>query len=171
MSYFKCDPPSAVEHLADAQHYDKGRVIPVQLICLHDTVGTDSLDLLSRQPGSKKSAHRLIKRDGTNYILVNREDTAWTNGPSQWFTAPGTRAHQLSAYLTIEMEHLHSQDPSWPAAQVHAAALTCTYWWSIYGFIPIVSHWNVQANKQDPQGFPWPVFYGFMRDRLKQCLA
>lgn len=167
MPFFTIPPPPATVHLADHNHFTPGRVIQPQLICLHSTVGTDSIDWLTTTPGSNASAHRLIKKDGTNYILVQREDTAWTNGPSQWFTSPGSRAHQLSAYLTIEFENLNTGVDPYPDAQLISGAWTCAYWWSIYGALPIVGHTNVQANKTDPRGFPYARFYTHLLAKLR----
>lgn len=169
--FFSTPPLAFVDYPADKDHFDVDRVLPAAVICLHDTGGTNSLDYLSRTPGSKRSAHRLISRAGRNYKLVQDKDTAWTNGPSQLYTRPGTKANQLSIYLTIEMEHLHAQDPSWPAEQVRMAAWQVCEWWGFFGFLPVVGHWQVQGNKVDPQGFPWGAFYHHCTVRLKQCLS
>lgn len=170
MAYFTYPPPPAQLYLADKNHYTPGRVIPPQLICLHTTEGYNAREILSRTPNSKRSAHRYITRTGQNWILVNREDTAWTNGPSKWFTAPGSQSNQLSAYLTIEMEHLHTADPNYPIEQIRAVAYTCVYWWSIYGPLPIVYHYQVQGNKIDPPAFPRKVFDNIMLAELWKAL-
>lgn len=169
--YFDTPPLAVTDYKADANHFTPGRILPARVICLHDTVGTNSLDWLARTPGSNASAHRLISRSGHIYKLVGDQDTAWTNGPSQLYTLPGSRANQLSIYLTIEMEHKHDADPTWPDAQVAAAAAQCVEWYGYFGILPIVSHWQVQGNKVDPQGFPWESFWHFMVSRLKQCLS
>lgn len=169
--FFETPPLKFVEYPADKNHYYPGRALPVAAICLHDTVGTNSLDWLSRTPGSNASANRLISRAGIIYKLVQDADTPWTNGPSELYTTPGSRDFQKAIYLTIEMEHKHDLDPTWPDGQVQACAWQCVDWWGYYGPIPILSHWQVQHNKVDPQGFPFVKFRHFMVDRLRQCFS
>lgn len=169
--YFATPPLKVVSLPADKNHYWPGRQGLIRAICLHDTVGTDSRDWLTVTPGSNASANRLISRAGINYKLVDDKDTAWTNGPSQMYTAPGTKAHQNENYLTIELEHHWKLTPDWPDVQIEGCAWQVVEWWGFYGILPVVYHWQVQGNKQDPINFPWGTFQRFVVARLKQCLS
>jgi N-acetyl-anhydromuramyl-L-alanine amidase AmpD len=168
--YFSTPPLPITTHLADANHFTRGRQSLIRAICLHDTVGVNSLDWLSKTPGSNASVNRLIDRNGRIIKIVNDSDSPWTNGPSQMYTAPGSKGNQLSNYLTIELEHHFRLTPDWPEAQIRSCAWQVVEWWGFYGFIPVVYHWQVQGNKQDPINFPFGVHSKFITERLRECL-
>jgi N-acetyl-anhydromuramyl-L-alanine amidase AmpD len=114
------------------------------------------------------SCNRLIAKDGTNYKIVDDEDTAWAQGYGMMgpYVPRGTfTCNDIG--LSIELENLNNGSDKWPDAQLNMCAAQIVEWFGRYGFLPVVAHWQIDTRKTDPRDFPWPALYdrihGLMR--------
>lgn len=162
-------PLPIVDHPADSIHCCGQTRLGYRYIVLHATAGTDSLDWLSTtSPNSNPvSCHRLIAKDGTIYKIVPDDKTAYTQGPAEIGPLPGGGQNANNWSLSIELENLNNGSDPYPDAQMKAAALQVVEWWGVYGFIPLVAHTWIQADKSDPKGFNWPKLYSMIWAELK----
>lgn len=168
-SLFRTAPLVITDHPADSIHCCGQTRLGYRWILMHATGGTNSLDWLSTtSPNSRPvSCHRLIAKDGHIYKIVPDDQTAYTQGPAEVGPLPIHGQNLNNWALSIELENLDNGRDPYPAAQLDAAAAQVVEWWGAYGFIPIVAHAWVQADKHDPAGFDWPDFYRRIWVRLK----
>lgn len=173
MSYFITPPLAIIDLPADAQHRSPGVLTP-QMILLHATAGTDSRKWLSTDPRSVVSVPRLIMKDGTIYKIADDRVVCNHAGGSRI----GRRRNLNRIALGIEFENRNTKRDPYPFAQVDAGAAQVVEWWGRYGFLPILSHAQVDdpldpdvEPKTDPVGFPWPLFYRQIRERLRAALV
>jgi len=164
MAYFHTDPLTIIDHSADAAHCGGVRA-GYRFIFLHDTDtssdgnGLDSLAWLSTTPGSRVSCTRYIPKKGPIYKLMPDATVPWTNGATVLESLPLNAPGVNEWSLTIEMERSKKDKGPWPFVQVQLAAWQCAEWWGLYGALPILGHGWAQANRTDPRGFPWDIFY------------
>lgn len=146
---------------ADSLHCCGQTRLGYRWIVVHATAGTNSLLWLSRTSPQDKpvSCHRLIAKDGHIYKIVPDDKTAYTQGPAEVGPLPMHGQNLNNWALSIELENLDNGRDPYPTAQLDAAAAQCVEWIGAYGFIPIVAHAWVQADKHDPVGFDWQDFY------------
>jgi N-acetyl-anhydromuramyl-L-alanine amidase AmpD len=166
---FVTSPLPIKDHPADRLHCCGQTRLGYRWVFLHATGGTNSLDWLSTTSPADKpvSCHRYIPKDGTIYKIVPDEHTAYTQGPSQIGPLPSHLQNANNWSLSIEMENLDNGHDPWTAAQVKACALQVVEWWGAYGFLPVVAHSWMQADKHDPLGFPWQTFYALCWEQLR----
>ena len=175
MSYFTTPPLTIIDHPADSQHCGGVRK-GFRYIFLHDTDtpssgnGLDSLAWLSTTPGSAVSCTRYIPKSGPIYKLMPDGVVPWTNGATAIESIPDNQPGVNAWSLTIEMERSHHDTGPWPFVQVQLAAWQCAEWWGLYGALPILGHTWVQANRDDPRGFPWSQFYAELFARVRGAL-
>jgi N-acetyl-anhydromuramyl-L-alanine amidase AmpD len=151
---FQTVPLAIHDKPARADHYTKGREGPISCIVIHATAGTNSLDWLTWQSPVDKavSVHRLISKDGRIFKIVSDVDTAWHAGPSQRWQGIGDQVFNMNAVsLGIELENRNTKDDLYPTAQLASCGRQIVEWWGKYGFLPVVYHYEVQANKEDPR--------------------
>lgn len=161
--------PFMVVHLADAYHFGGVRM-PISLIVMHATRGTDSLGHLTTDSPrtAPVSAHVLVSRDGTAYRLVSDSRVAWHAGPAEIGSNLAKGRPNVNRFsLGIELENLNDGMQPYPAEQLDAAAGIIAYWWNLYGPLPILAHHAIQSDKTDPAGFPWPEFYQRLVAKLR----
>lgn len=166
---FSTSPLTITDHPADSIHCCGQTRLGYRFIVLHSTGGTNSLDWLSTAspPSNPVSCHRLIDKSGKIYKLVSDEKTAYTQGPAEIGPLPSQTQNANNWSLSIEMENLNNGVDPYPPAQLDAVVQQVVEWIGRYGFIPIVAHAWIQANKSDPAGFPWDDFYARLWQRLK----
>lgn len=171
---FTTAPLQITDFHADPQHIG-GRRRGYRWIVLHHTGGTDSKLWLSRTSPLDKpvSVQRLITKRGENIKIAGDDEVAWTQGPARIGALPrynpqGVLLESVNDWaLAIEFENLGDGRDPYPAAQLDMGAAQCVEWWGAYGLIPIVAHAWIQADKNDPLGFPWDDFYHRLWARLK----
>lgn len=158
MPLFRTPALNITDLPARADHYSPGRAGPISCIVLHATAGVDSRDWLtySSPRGKEVSIHRLIQKDGRIYKIVADENTAWHAGPGQAWQTIGTSELNLnSVSLGIELENLNVAGDKYTPVQLLACVGQIVEWWGLYGFLPLLRHYEVQENKKDPQHLPW----------------
>lgn len=171
---FSTSPLNITDHPADRIHCCGQARLGYRFIFLHATGSTDSSGLNSlawlstASPASAPvSCHRYIPKDGQIYKIVPDDKTAYTQGPAEVGYLPGRGQTANSWALSIEMENRDDGRDPWSLAQLRSCALQVVEWWGLYGFIPVVAHAWMQADKHDPAGFPWPDFYAVCWDQLR----
>lgn len=163
MSYFSTSPLSIVD--LPTEHQRPG--LTPALIVLHATAGRDSRAWLQFNPRAV-SIHRLIQKDGRIYKLAPDSAICGHVGFSQL----GTDRDLNNQALGIEFENRNTGRDPYPLEQVAAGAAQVVEWWGRYGFLPILSHGQIDTQgKTDPRGFPWPLFYGQIREHLRAALV
>lgn len=164
-------PPLAIrDSPARADHFTQGRDGPISCIVIHATGGTNSLGWLTKDSpqGREVSIHRLITKRGTIHKIVSDEDTAWHAGPGHRWQTLGLRELNLnSVSLGIELENLNVAGDSYPPAQLAALVAQVVEWFGLYGFLPLLRHYEVQSNKTDPQHLPWIRFQSLLWSALR----
>jgi len=145
--------------------------MPPQFIVLHTTEGRDSRAFLTTTPGSGVSCHRLIRTGERIYKILPDDVVAWTQGPAR-VGAFGTwgRLNMNDVSLSIELEHLSIAAMAYPTDVIAKTAAQCLSWWSEYGLIPIVYHWQIQSNKSDPPAWPYERFQHELLAGLRYAL-
>lgn len=170
-------PPLQITDVPADRLHKGGRRLGPAYIFLHHTGGTDSAAWLSTTSpnGNPVSCHRLIARDGRILKIVPDHEVAYTQGPARIGPLPVRNAQGViieSANnwgLSIELENLgNGQD--YPEAQLWSAARQVVEWWGAYGWLPVLHHRQVQADKKDPFDFPRQRFDELIRDYLRQVL-
>jgi N-acetylmuramoyl-L-alanine amidase len=166
---YSTNPLPIVDHPADRLHCCGQTRLGYRFIFLHSTGGTNSLDWLSTTSPADKpvSCHRLIAKDGTVYKIVPDDKTAYTQGPSEIGPLPSHTQNANNWSLSIELENLDNGRDPYPAAQLESCVHQVVEWWGLYGFLPVVAHAWMQADKHDPAGFPWELFYVRCWEALK----
>lgn len=154
---------------ADDRHVSPGRLQP-RLIILHATAGTDSRAWLTTDPRSVVSIHRLIAKDGMIYKIADDHTICHHVG----FSQIGRERGLNDISLGIEFENRNTGRDPYPLEQVDAGAAQIVEWWGVHGFLPILSHAQVDAphtggTKTDPAGFPWRVLYARIWHHLAQA--
>lgn len=175
MSYFPTPPLSIVDLPAATSHFKVGRNgFSPRYIAIHHTGGTNSGPWLTYASKPAVSCHRLIAKNGTIYKVVKDEDTAFcagfavvgpvdpdTNDPA------GVATNFNLCSLNIELENLGTGRDPYPLLQMQACAAQVTEWFGKYGVLALVGHGWVDARKNDPLGFDWPLLYQLILDRLR----
>ena len=131
---------------------------PIDLICLHATVGSFSSALSwLRNPSSGVSTHYLISKQGDIANLVDETEQAWHAGVSFWRGRTDINRYSIG----IELENANDGKDPYPEAQRDALAWLV----NIICFrrcIPkdrqhIVTHYEIAPRrKSDPAGFSMP---------------
>lgn len=155
---------TVINRPADGAHHTKGRGgLKPECIILHHTGGVDSLAWLSTTSSPPVSCHRLISKAGTIYKIVDDDDTAYCAGygligpvDPDASDPPGIARNLNQISLNIELENLGNGSDPYPAAQLQSCALQIMEWVGLYGWLPILYHKQVDANKQDPRGLDRP---------------
>ena len=179
---FTTPPLPILDRPAATTHYTPGRAgHQPRFIVMHHTGGTNSLEWLRSTSPNRVSAHRLIAKDGTIYKIVRDEDSAHCAGfavvgpvDPDGNDPAGVAPDFNRISLNIELENLGNGKDPYPLAQVTAAAKQVVEWVGRWGYLALVGHSWVDANKNDPRGFDWDQFYGLIdaaRVRLVQPLA
>lgn len=160
MTLFQTPPLTVINHPADTAHHTRGRGgFQPAFIVLHHTGGADSLKWLSTTSRPPVSCHRLIDKAGRIYKIVDDVDTAYcagygligpidpdTNDP------PGIARNLNSVSLHIELENMGDGADLYTPTQLQACANQLYEWWGKYGFLPILTHAQVDPAKSDPRG-------------------
>lgn len=171
---FPTPPLPIIDFHADAQHLG-GRRLGFRYIVLHHTGGTNSKFWLSRTSplSDPVSVARLVTKEGKNIKIASDDEVAWTQGPARIGELPLYNEHGVllesvnNWALAIEFENLGNGHDPYPAAQLDMGAAQVVEWWGTYGFMALVGHNWIQANKHDPAGFDWPDFYRRIWAKLK----
>lgn len=167
---FKTPPLNIIDWPADADHKGDNRIWPPKYIYVHHTGGTDSRDWLSKTSRPVVSCHRLISKNGTIYKIVDDRDVAYTQG----FGVLGARNQNVMNLnrdgLSIELENVGNGRDPYPDIQVWSCALQVREWIGLYGWLPILSHKDVDPRKNDPTGFPWTTFNNMLAAALAEVL-
>lgn len=146
---------------ADSNHFGTNR-LPVGLIVMHATAGTDSAAWLSTTSPvpHQVSTHVLVRRDGVIIRLVPDNMVAFHAGPAVIGsnTLP-SRTNPNRFSLGIELENTNTGKQNYPLAQIASAANMVAWWYNLYGVLPILAHHAIQTDKTDPFVFPWDTFY------------
>ena len=160
---FATPPLSIIDHPADSVHSGGQTRLGRDFIILHHTGGTNSLNWLSTTSPDNNpvSCHRLIDRDGRIFKIVPDDKTAYTQGPAHIGPLPMATMNLNNFALSIEFENLGNGEV-YPDAQLQAGAAQIVEWWGLYGFLPVLYHKQVQADKNDPFAFP--------RNRIDQLI-
>jgi N-acetyl-anhydromuramyl-L-alanine amidase AmpD len=165
---FSTPPLVIIDQLADERHRADSR-LGFDFIFFHHTGGRDSRAWLSKTSSPPVSCHRLISRNGTIYKIVPDHLVAFTQGPADIGPIPENGENANQRGLSIEFENLgNGQD--WPEAQLRSGAAQVVEWWGAYGWLPILYHKQVQANKNDPYGFPRDRFDRLVLEQLRALL-
>lgn len=131
-----------------------GVLVP-RLIILHATVGKDSRKYLVKNDRGV-SIHRLIDKRGTIYKMAEDDQVCGHVGFSRLGDDDGLNDQALG----IEFENWNDGRDPFPRLQVDAGAAQVVEWWGKHGYLPILSHAQVDTQgKSDPKGFPWVLFY------------
>lgn len=172
---FDTPPLNIIDLPADERH--SGGVRPlsaIELIVYHSTEGVDSRKWLSTDPDSVVSAHRLIQREpynaakkyGGHYKIL--PDTKIANHVGYGVLGnygPG-KLNLNAISLGLELERYGSQ--GYTAYQYDQAAAITVEWWGLYGFLPILSHKQLDPTRRtDPVGFDWSRLYTLVYARLR----
>lgn len=171
---FSTPPLPITDFHADAQHFG-GLRRGFRYIVLHHTGGIDSRLWLSRTSplSNPVSVQRLITKLGENIKITADDEVAWTQGPARigalpLYNAQGVLLESVNDYaLAIEFENLGDGHDPYPPVQLDMGAAQVVEWWGAHGFIALVGHNWIQANKHDPAGFPWDDFHRRVWARLK----
>jgi N-acetyl-anhydromuramyl-L-alanine amidase AmpD len=154
---------------ADMFHYSYAPKMEPQLIVLHATAGKDSWRWLTKESNPPVSAHYLIDKTGRIRQLVPLEALAWHAGASILFPdGHGGLINVNRIAFGIEMENLNDGKDTYPLAQVEAVSWLCVGLWHKYGYLPVLSHRDIDNRKSDPRGFPWAQFLGLLGKYLAQ---
>lgn len=189
MSLFKFDqqpifttqPLAIIDAAAASTHFMVGRAgfQPLQIL-LHHTAGTipQTLNWLRSESPNRVSCHRLIAKDGRNYKIVADDNTAYCAGfgdvgpiDSDRNDPVGVPINLNVCTLNIELENLGNGRDKYPLAQMTMCAKQIIEWWGKYGFLPVLAHGHVDANKNDPAGFDWLLLNRLLRAELAQVLV
>lgn len=163
MPYFTTPPLPIVD--LPTEHQRLG--LTPRIIVLHATAGRNSRAWLQSNPRGV-SIPRLIEKDGT--ICKMAPDTAICGHVG--FSRLGNDSDLNNLALGIEFENLNDGRDPYPAAQVASGAAQVVEWWGLYGFLPILSHGQIDTQgKTDPRGFPWPLFYQQVAVHLRAALV
>lgn len=162
--YYRTNALDIIDMPADKTHCGGTRIFPPRFIYIHATGGTDSRAWLTHTSVPPVSCHRLISKNGTIYKIVPDNVKAYTQGY-------GTMGHhkplgELTCNtdgLSVELENLDNGKDPYPRVQVRSLALQIDEWWSMYGYLPLLAHSDVDVNKKDPQGFTWNILYEELR--------
>lgn len=111
-------------------------------------------------PTSRVSAHYLIDRDGTTWLLVPDEYVAWHAGASAWqgleVRAGGTTSLNPVS-IGIELVNRNDGTDPYPLAQLHAALALTVYLCVQHRIAPanVIGHYECAVpagRKTDPRG-------------------
>lgn len=153
--------------LADADHFGGTRSTP-QVIILHATQGTDSLKWLTTDSNPPVSIHRLIDKKGTITQIVPDDANAWHAGFGMiGGIGRGQPVNLNMVSFGIELENLNDGKDPYPVVQVNACAVVIVNWWATYGFLPVLSHAQVDTRKTDPKGFDWSLLWRLCARQLQ----
>lgn len=167
MTWFQTEPLDIIDAPADEHHKGGRTVLIPRRIVIHATAGTNSLRWLTRQSIPEVSVHRLIARDGRIYKLGEDWEVMYHVGHATMFPHPFiglTNANYTS--LGIELENTNDGTQEYTSSQLASAAGQVVEWIGQFGYIPVVSHADLDARKHDPFRFPWEQFMVLVWDRI-----
>lgn len=169
--WFSTPPLDIIDKPAEMHHYDAITAPLWRRIVLHATAGTNSLDWLTRTSSPPVSVHRLIARDGTIYKIVDDRFVAFHVGFATLFPYAGRgliNANYTS--LGIELENLNDGKQDYSPKQLTALLGQVLEWYGAYGYLPMVSHSDLDPRKSDPRNFPWEAFMGELSRGIARIL-
>lgn len=147
-----------VNYPSTHQYSRKGQ--PIQLCVVHATAGTNSLGWLKQNPLGV-SAHYLIAKDGTVYVMVPWDYAAGHAGYS-CIDINGKRYDQYQKIgvneisIGIEIENKNDGKDPYPQAQLDAAREIIALIRSAFPDILMRFHHEIDTNgKTDPVGLTW----------------
>jgi hypothetical protein len=126
----------------------------VRALVLHDGEGTKESDLGALcTPGTRKSSHYYIDRQGNIYELVDPKERAWHAGASSY----GGLSTWNDFAVGVESEHKRGQD--WPAVQRSAFKALCEYLmarFTIANGLIVAHRWIAvpRSRRADPTDWP-----------------
>lgn len=161
---------------ANADHHGGLRAGQPQVIIVHATGGTNSLGWLTTDSplSNPVSVHRLIDKRGQIYKILPDDLIAWTQGYGRIGDRIGperSKTNLNDVALSIELENLDNGKDDYPIAQLDACAAQLVEWIGLYGFLPILSHAQVDSRKVDPLRLPWPSLWSLVYGRLVDSAA
>lgn len=141
-------------------NYDERRP---NFVIIHQTTNDNSAQALRTltDPQRKVSAHYLIGRDGSVYLLVDERNRAWHAGESYW----GGLTDLNSASIGIELDN--NGDEPFPAAQIAVLLTRLSELQQRYQIPPgnFLGHGDVAPRRKLDPGrlFPWKTLaeHGF----------
>jgi N-acetyl-anhydromuramyl-L-alanine amidase AmpD len=174
---FDTPPLEIIDLLADVRHHAGIRPLSwIEFIILHSTEGVDSRGWLSTSPESVVSIHRLIQRTpyeaarkyGGHYKILPDDKIANHVGYGTLGNyGPGKPKNLNMVSLGIELERYGTQ--GYTAYQYDQTAAIICEWWGLYGFLPILSHRQVDPNRRtDPVGLDFTRLYTLIYSRLRR---
>lgn len=172
MRWFRTAPLDIKDVAADWHHHGgKWKLVPRRIV-LHATAGIDSLAWLTTDSNPPVSAQRLIGRDGRIFKLMDDLMVGYHVGFAKMSPMP-FRGYQNSNYtsLGIELENLNDGKQEYPSAQLVSAANQIVEWYGKYGYLPVVSHADMDAGKSDPVNFPWEQCMVLVWDRVASLVG
>lgn len=172
MALFLTPPLDIIDVAADSQHSGGPRRMPPQMIVLHHTGAWPALRWLTTDRKSNVSAHRYIEPHKPIYKLVPDERVAYTQGYADvgpWSDAGGLAFNPVC--LSIEGCFDPTIERTWNVDVVWKMACQCCEWWGLYGFIPILYHWQVDKRKDDPAHFPRAVFDAWLGQLVYRAIG
>lgn len=169
--WFTTPPLDIIDAPADHRHYSVALPLVPRRIVLHSTQGTNSLGHLTHDSTPPVSVHRLIDRQGQIYKIVPDNAIAFHVGFSTLFPYPHhglTNANYTS--LGIELENLNNGKEAYPREQLLSCVAQILEWYGAYGYLPVVSHADLDPRKRDLATFDWETFMGMVWKRLTGIL-
>lgn len=173
---FTTPPLDIIDLPADSRHTGGTRPLStIEFIILHSTEGVDSRKWLSTDPNSVVSIHRLIQRTpldpikgygGVYKILPDEAIANHVGYGTLGNYGPGKPKNLNTVTLGIELERYGSQ--GYTAYQYDMCAAQIAEWWGLFGFLPILSHRQVDPTRRtDPVGLDFPRLYSLIYARLR----
>lgn len=165
MPIFQTAPLTIIDRPANARHTAGVRsVSSIWYIVLHSTVGglESSLNWLTTNPNSNVSTHRLIDQNGDIYKVC--DDLTIANHVG--YSRIGNKTPNPNA-LGIEFVNTNTGRDPYDLDQLWSGAKQVAEWWGLYGFLPILTHAQIDTKgKSDPRGFPMAQFNQMLWDYL-----
>lgn len=155
MSLFQTPPLTVIDLPAAATHTGASRPLSqIRGIILHSTEGTDSRSWLSATSDPPVSAHRLIRRaKGEHYKILSDTRIAWHAGSGKW-------GNYAINDVTVGWELERTGSQTYTEYQMDEVAALTVEAWGRYGFIPIMSHGQIDPwRRSDPVKFDWADYY------------
>ncbi len=138
----------------------------ISCVIIHATEGglhgslAELCDPKPADPTKRVSAHYVVDRDGTVYLLVHEEDTAWHAGLSFWQGQEGVNHFSVG----IELVNTNDGVDPYPEPQIAATAALTRAICADHGIAPfdVIGHADIAPGRKHDPGFafPWQNFRG-----------